>query len=394
MKIVVMTTGTNNTLPLYSSLSDLGNVISVLTYDEIKREEQRSIPWLVAKAKPDAVVYIGAIEEHHGKPVPSVDILGAIGAERPLIHICCDGAEPYWWLQLDRYYDRGRFALQVNIDGTRTGPIGDRGMTTIPPTDLSKFENRPWDQRSRLCGFSGGIHAGRPDVLFPLEKMGLLDRRPRDEVGSYEDYLRYLGSFRAGINAARTGGCVGGLHVKYRASGELPGAGCLVIETAGSPLSEWFVPGVDYVEYGTVEEAATRIRWARDEPIAAEAMALRMRAKVAEEHSPAIFWGQVFDRAGLGAAPSLPLRETKHYPWFHAPLPRMGESPSGGEFRAPKLVDAMGAVNIVAFKKKFFAIPHRLGDTRLERGEDKKAGVVEFDSVEAARSAISAGKVA
>lgn len=397
MKIIVLTTGTNNTLPLYEPLKDLGHAVTVITYDAMSYDEHDGLPATIRKARPDFVLYIGAIEEHHGKPVVSADVLGEIGAAVRLVHLCCDGAEPYWWEQLDRYYDVGRFALQINIDGMRTGPIGDRGMTVIPPTDLSKFKNKPWGERSVLCGFSGGLHAGRHNLFLPLAAKGLLHRRARLDGSGYDEFRAYIEDCKIGINAAQTGGGVGGLHVKYRASGELPGAGCLVLETAGSPLADWFVPGEEYLEYQDADDAEAKIEWARRHQREARAMALRMRKRVEEEHSPAVFWSQVFDRLGIGDALA-EARETKCRHWVHMDLPQFGaprkHAPGTKNGRpnlhgngAPRLVDSYKSVNLVEWNGKVWTVPQRLGEIHLDL-QHRHPMIKDFATLETARASI------
>lgn len=386
MKITVLTSGTNNTPPLYEPLRDLGHDLTVIVYDAMTHSEHRNIPFAIDRAAPDWVLYIGAIEEHHGKPVPNVNVLADIGSSHPLVHCCCDGAEPYWWRQLERYYDRGRFALQVNIDGVRIGPIGDRGLTLLCPVDTTKYRNVPWKKRKNLCGFSGGLHAGRAAIIMPLEKRGLLARRDRNVDDDQSAYRKFNEDCCVGINAAHTGGNTGQLHVKFRAGGELPAAGCLVLETKGSPLGDWFEADKDYLQYGSVEEAAAKIVWVRSNMEEAEAMAARMRKKVIAEHSPAAFWSQVMDRIGLGEAIAEP-RVVPHATWSHFVDVKPKVPP------APILVRTERSVNLVSWNGKIHAVPQGIGRIELDKCNGHPRIKV-FDDVATAVSAVQAGRVA
>ncbi len=376
MRIVVLTTGTNNVLPIVGGLPALGHRVKTIIYDEMTHAEHARLPLLCAAHKPDWVLYVGALAEHHGKPVPTTDVLAAIAARFPLVHLCFDGAEPVWWQRLQEYYDHGRFALQVNIDGTRTGPIGDRGLTLLPPVDITQYSSPAHATRSIPCGFSGGLHAGREDIIGPLVQRWLLSFRERDTVAGHELYRAFLAQCRTGVNDARTGGMTGRLHVKYRAS-ELAAAGCLVLETRGSPLADWFTPGEDYLEYDGVEEAASLIIWAKQNVAAAEAMAAKARAKVAERQRPEVFWSQVEERLGFGPA----LQPAPEAPWkfwvmpgHEAPQPVLplvnGHDPGepvfdGNQPAEPVLIGNKNEVNFVAFAGRVYSVPRFLGPLDL-----------------------------
>lgn len=277
-----------------------------------------------------------------------------------------DGGEYHWWRRLQEYYDRGRFALQFSLDGVRTGPIGDRGLTLLCPVDALLYENLPHSQRPIWCGFNGGIHAGRPEIVYPLRDRDLLVYRPREVDEDHSVYRRFLGVCKVGLNVSTTGGVIGGDHVKYRAGGELPAAGCLVLETQGSPLDQWYTPGEDYLEYENVEDAASKLRWVRENPAEAESMAQRMRAKVVAEHSPEVFWSQVFERLGLGPALVAPRELTwRHWVWPHVssctrlPPPRDGHT--------PWLIESVGGYNLVGMNGHVYAVPQSIGSVDLDK---------------------------
>jgi hypothetical protein len=375
MKITVLSTGTNNVPMIYGPLVQLGHTIDVIVYDEMTLDQHRNLPLMVERLDPDLVLYIGAIEEHHGKPVPRVHVLAEIGAVWPMVHLCFDGAEPYWWKQLDRYYDQGRFALQVNIDGVRVGPIGDRGLTTLCPIDAKTFKNIPWEKRSILCGFAGGMHHGRPPIINPLRDSGHVVHRDRDQSDTNKGFRSFLEDCRVGINVAHTGGGWGGMHVKARVAGELPAAGCLVLEQRGSPLADWFDAGQDYLEYDSIDDAKAKIDWVSANQGVAREMALRMRAKVLERHSPAVFWSQVLERLGMGEA-LRPPAQIPHHHWFHSAPP--GSLP-------PRLVKSVKASNLVDWNGKIHVVPQNLGPIEVDKVKHPQIRI--FDTIHQAEAA-------
>lgn len=367
MKIACLTTSTNNTIPLYEPLRVLGNALTVIAYDPMTYKEQESLPEEIEKLAPDWVLFIGALYEHSGLRVPNIEILAKIGAKFPLVHLCCDGAEPVWWKQIEDFYDSGRFALQVNIDGVRTGPIGERGLTTICPIDATQFANPPWGRRSILCGFGGGLHGGRTDIVYPLVARGKLTYRDRHQTGPHSDYIEFLESCKIGLNIAHTGGGTGGDHVKLRAGGELPAAGCLVLETKGSPLGDWFDTGKDFLEYDGVNDAVEKIAWVKANLEEAESIARRMRAKVIERYNPAVFWSQVMERLGFGEA-LIPVQEATYKYW----RPTSAQTPALAVTRVwPEIVEEHPRANVVGWEGRYYMIPLKMGevDVREVAGE-------------------------
>ena len=394
MKIAVLTSGTNNTPPMYEPLRDLGHDLMVVTYDAMTPHEHNDLPAIIDAFAPGWVLYIGAIVGHHGKPVPDVGVLAQIGAAHLLVHFCCDGAEPYWWRQLDQYYDAGRFALQVNVDGVKIGPIGDRGLTLLCPVDVTKFDDRPWNKRRHACGFAGGLHGGRAEIFRMLVSEGSVTLRDRDADPGQEGYRSFLEDCRVGINAAYTGGNTGQMHVKFRAAGELPAAGCLVLETEGSPLGDWFDAGSDFLQYTDANTARNAIAWSTSHADEARAIAQRLRAKVAERHSPAVFWSQVMERIGIGRA-LLPAREVPNRHWFHFPLPNHGAAPERlqpPQRDEPVLVGSLNAVNMVCYEQQIYAVPQRLGPIDLTCNRHH-AAVRKFSDMDSIRAAIIAGAI-
>lgn len=353
MRIVVLTTGTNNVPPITDPLKDIGTVETIV-YDAMTHtEHETSLLPLIDKANPDWVLHVGALPHHHGKPVPTTQQLASIGNKYKMAHLCFDGAEPVWWPVLQDYYDNASFALQISIDGTRTGPIGDRGLTTLCPVNPLNYLSPPWSERCINMGFRGGTHGGRNEIIKPLADTGILTYSPRSIDEEHTHYARFLSMCKVALNIAVSGGPSGKLHVKARTL-EAAASGCLLLETKDSPLRNWFTPGVDYLEYAFHEGAAIQYEWASANQQEAEQMAQRLHKKVTERHNPKVFWSQVMERLGFGKA-IMSAPEQPYVPWhIHTP-----ETPMYAA--EPIMVGVHDIHNLVAYRDKVYVIPQHLG---------------------------------
>jgi len=380
MKVVVLSPNTNNCVVLYQPLRRLGHCVEVIIYDTMTYEEHENLPALIDLKKPDWVLLLGAIETQHGHPVPCVRILGEIGKKYPLVNFCCDSVEILWWQQLESYYAKGHFALQVGVDGVRAGPIGLRGMTTLCPVDEIDFINQPWSERKILCGFSGFKNRGpRSEMITALQSAGLLYFRDRDSEPP-DEYRRFLANCKITFNHPMTGGG-GWRHVKARVL-EAALSGCVVLEASESPVEDWFTPGVDYLEYSNVETAREKIAWVESHQDEAREMAMRLRARVIEEHSPAVFWGNVLWRIGLGAEPARKVRELSLDRWLNA----IGMAHPIGW---PAHVETAPRANVVTYGGRYYMVPHKLGEIDLDSpGATETPGIEMFnDKDEAVKAA-------
>ncbi len=382
----MLTTGTENTRVLYEPLAALGHELSIITYDAMTYEGHAEIPSLIDAIDPAWVLLVGAIEAHHGRPVVGVGILSEVGARWPLVHLCCDGAEPAWWPQLEQYYDHGRFALQVNIDGVRTGPIGERGVTALCPIDPDSYVPCPWSLRPIEIGFGGNAHIGaRAQALGEVISRGLVTHRSRDG-GNPAAYREFVSLCRAIWNHPMTGGTTS-QHVKARVV-EAAAAGALIIEAAGSPLEEWLIPGVDYRTYQTADDvaaiAAQMRRWPRDH----EALALRTRAKLADRCGPTALWGHVIWRIGLGPERRY-LQPTKFVPWAPGPRSAVDRAAGLGNPSAPILLQSYRQTNIVQYRDRIYLVPQAIGTVDLENQDHRaRPEIRSFGTIDEARRAL------
>lgn len=302
MKALFLLTGTNETVKYADSLGGLGHEIDHLRYDVPTLTDEHLYAQIKERA-PDLIVYIGS---RWGK-MPSPSVLSSIAHRiAPSVHICSDAGDPPWHDLLREYHTTSAFTLQVAIDGSHKWPLSNVGMTALTPVDPQFFgEPVPHEKRNVICGYAGNPGAGvgqRTNILSDL-----LGRRVIDQLHirsnlphTNEMYNRFLGHCRMSVNIAYTG-TEAGLHVKGRVL-ESALAGALLLETRGAPTSYWFRAGLDYLEYGSPEEAQDIVKRLTHEPEATQAMALSLRARVLAEHSPRQFWERIFDRIGLKVA--------------------------------------------------------------------------------------------
>lgn len=305
MKSLVLSTSTNETTKYSDSLKPYGEV-KLLAYDQLGHSE----PLMMERAKeyaPEFVVYIGS----RWGPQPSMAALARINSSvAPMVHICSDAADPPWWDLLQMYHYNACFALQVAIDGSRKWPLADSQMTALTPVDPATFPPfKPHAERGIVCGYAGNTGSGpgskRTGMLSALLGMPpvgeLIDIRNRSNLPyTYESYCSYLSKSRMSLNIAWSG-TEAALQVKGRVI-ESGLAGACLLETVGAPTSDWFRPGLDYLEYKDQMEAEQIIRRLENEPDATQAMGESLRARVLAEHTPEKFWGRIFERIGVKVA--------------------------------------------------------------------------------------------
>jgi hypothetical protein len=286
MRVIVFSTGTRDCEKLWRSLQPEHNVRVVL-YDS----PEINILNIVSTEKPSFVVYIGTTADdfpYSGVRVPTPEQLAEVSRISPMVHLCSDAADPPWWDKLSQYAQAGSFALQVAIDGVKDTP--HVGMVALTPVDPGQFTPRPWESRDVPCGFAGGGGRRTETVRRIRECGGTVHWENEGGDISYDAYREFLPRCKLVLNDARTGSGEK-RHVKGRVI-EAGLAGCVLMEPRDSPLRDWFVPGEDFLEWGTPEEAADIIKRGDYDP----AIATRFREKVLKGHSSHVFWGQVLGR--------------------------------------------------------------------------------------------------
>lgn len=294
----MLSTSSNETTKYAHSFEiGVGGKVEIVRYDT----DDASGPVLYQKLKdekPDFIIYIGSAWGRQ----PSLALLSQINAKvAPMVHLCSDAADPPWWPLLREYAAMGCFSLQVAIDGNDNWPGAEQGLTLLTPVDPANFQHVPkHTEREIVCGYGG--NAGSPggmrrSILWEVATHNLLTFRLRDE-SEYEGYCRFLQNCRMSLNAPHTG-TEQKMHVKGRVI-ESGLAGCCLLEVVDSPTNKWFEPGLDYLEYASIDQCRDYVRALSAEET--ERRGERLREKILGAHTPAIFWARVLDRIGLKKA--------------------------------------------------------------------------------------------
>lgn len=299
MKALALVTHTADCENKWRSFQCLGNDVVVEQYDNRPHARHGELVEAAVREKPDLIIYVGAIEKYHGKPVPSIDILKRLRDVAPMVHICGDASDQPWWDWLDRYENEGCFSVQVSIDGNGTTPVAAYGFVLLTPLDASVFEPKPWDQRTVLCSVAGGRgHTRRATLIGDLMEAGCLTLL--NTGGAYGAMARAMCDSKFTFNVP-INGTGDGLHVKGRVVEAGFARSCL-LEMRSSPSANWFTPGVDYVEYESSAEAVHHVERAKDDPAPYLETARSLYERCIREHHPAVFWRKVLDRCGIATA--------------------------------------------------------------------------------------------
>jgi hypothetical protein len=380
MKGLVLTTRTPDCEKLVRSFASVVPETAVERYDVFGVD----VGTIAERHRPDVIIYIGACMPHQdGCPIPTTDALCRANRVAPMIHLCSDAADPPWWPLLEEYHAAGAFRLQVAIDGSRENPIARFGLVALTPVDPGMFNPRPWDQRDVPAGFCGGGGARTP-ILQRLGASGLQWLNPGAWV-SYPEVCAFYSRCRIVINDARTG-TGQKRHVKGRFV-EASLGGAMLLEPRDSPARTWFEPGVDFLKYGSDDEAEQIIRGAAARGDADRQMAARMRGKMLERHSAPVFWASVLARMGAGAIPERPPAEAAPaadgYPEAPAAPLEAFRTPTN-----PQLLSTIRSLNLVSYDGGVYVVPHRLGSLDLARHDHRiRPGIVRYDTLEEAEGA-------
>jgi hypothetical protein len=293
MRCLFLVTHTPNCEPFWRSLEAIGHEeVRVEQYDNRPHDRHGELIDTARTLKPDFIVYIGAYAPSHGRPVPSTATLCRLRDVAPFILLCGDAADEPWWPVLEDYHQKQCFTTMVAIDGNFNNPIDkfEEGVTLLTPVDPRPYWRKDWASRQIKLGMVGGM-GHRQKLIADLQATGLLDYRLGPIGRSYWDFAQILCNTKITLNLAQTG--TGKyLHVKGRIV-EAGFAGSVVLEQRGSPLQNWFEPGVDYLEYETVED----ILQINDGDVALGKMASRYHDKMVAEHSPKVFWKKALTKA-------------------------------------------------------------------------------------------------
>lgn len=297
MKALTLTTGSNETLKYADSFAKyLGCSTEAIAYDAPGLSD-RVLVERVQAAAPGVILYIGSRWGHQ----PATSTIAQINASiAPMIHFCSDAADQPWWDKLLEYHYAGAFKVQVAIDGNKDWPLGLSGLTLLTPVEHSYFPagERPHAQRNVACGYAGnpgGTGSHRRAILSDLLGTRHIDMRQRSDLPfTYDGYCEHLMNCRMSLNISYSG-TEQAKQVKGRVV-ESALAGACLLEIKGSPTSDFFVPGEDYFEYESIEDARRLIDELKSQPERTQEVAMSLRAKVMRDHAPAVFWQKVLAR--------------------------------------------------------------------------------------------------
>lgn len=299
MKIYVLRTYTIDCNNKVRSLSCIGHQLKVAEYDNRPHERHSELIEEAREFRPQVIVYIGAIEQYHGKPCIQIDNMKRLRDIAPTIHLCGDASDSPWWPLLEDFDRNDCFAAQVNIDGNHESPIERfrNGLTLLTPIDVTPFKWKDWQTRKFVgtSGNSGGDHRVRlMNRMF--EYPGFEWLRTNDAI-SYDAMADYMCGLKIIVNSPQNGSQTG-FHVKGRVV-ETGFAGACLLEAEDSPTKAWFKPNVDYLTYKDFDHAASVLDWAKQNDDLVCDMATEFHHRCWNLHHPQVFWDKVFVKAGL-----------------------------------------------------------------------------------------------
>ena len=335
MKILIATTSTGDTENIAASLQYLGgHAIGIFRYDQKWVQEHASrtgmnkhiaakIPHDLSHERvncdaeiinevqlfaPDLILYISAWGSTFS---PSFETLRRIRAIAPLVHLLFDGADPPWWGPLREMEKADLFDLTVNIDGNYNWPGGNKwvglgvinGLTLLTPISPS-FYPAPYvrfDERPFPIGYAGNIGGFmRKGVVERLQQENMPFVLKTRDNSPYGDYASFLSHCRIVVNVPFTGSGQR-KHVKGRVIESAMANACF-LEWSNPSLRDWFTPRLEFEEYENADHCVEMCRFLIPQIKRCEEIANALHERVMREHSPGIFWEQVFDHVSFRSA--------------------------------------------------------------------------------------------
>lgn len=297
MRILFTSVSSMNLEPIVSGFQSYSNSLSdefsLCKFDKGMEEQfhyEGEVDHVILTAfnamKPDVVIYSGPAE---GKCRPFLGTFHEMRKTAKIVNLVCDGGCPNWHPLLETYKKAGCFDLTVNIDGNDEWPKGPNDFTWIGPIDSSYYNK--YCQKSIDCGFAGGTGSlSRREAIAKLQQSIELTLPERNESwGTYHLYADFMLSCKRVINFSTAGsGLVD--HVKYRVL-ESGWAKCCLFEQKNKITPKYFVPGVEYLEYESIDDLVDKVK-----SMDISGYGDRLHAAVAGRYSPQIFWKKVFNR--------------------------------------------------------------------------------------------------
>lgn len=291
MKVLALHTGSYPCEGRIRSLMAAGYELYHYIYEG---KDHSLLPNMMARGvAPDLIVYIG-ISDLAKAPPP--DILRALDRIAPLVHVCDDASDPPWWPLLEFYNDEKCFTVQVGVDGNRS-PIAKfcNGLCTLSVSDNRPFGRVPWGSRHIKLGFVGGRGYGERVRYMDhlIQHAGLQFYEGPGATNRSFDAMADLMSYMKVVWNHPMCGSGGAIQAKTKIV-EIGYAGACLLELRGSPVEDFFVPDVDFLTYGSPEEAVEKIARTTDTEL--REMAERYEMKVMRNHYPLVFWNRVLNK--------------------------------------------------------------------------------------------------
>ena len=262
----------------------LGAVVEVYGKNNLGLGPDDMIRGLVLEHQPDVVVWSGVCG---GESMPRFETLRALRAGYCSVMICWDAGHKDWHPYLAEYAKYDTFDLVCGVDGSFDWPRRKQDLPCLCPINPEWYDE-PHEKTIDL-GFCGSydFDSVRGRTLAELGNHVTMLRRT-GEPGPYKDYADFMLRCRATVNVANSAGD-GAMHVKARCV-EAAWAGCVLFESAGSPLSKW-VPRDCYREYQTPEDIR-KVLTLKEWPNFARSYGEQLRHAM-QPHHPRHFWQQV-----------------------------------------------------------------------------------------------------
>ena len=273
----------------------LGAVVEVYGKNNLGLGPDDMIRGLVLEHQPDVVVWSGVCG---GESMPRFETLRALRAGYRSVMVCWDAGHKDWHPYLTEYAKHDTFDLVCGVDGSFDWPRRKQDLPCLCPINPEWYDGAGADRQIDL-GFMGSYddRSRRAAVLDSLAGVCRVERRTGNP-GAYKDYADFMLRCRATVNVANSAGD-GAMHVKARCV-EAAWAGCMLFESAGSPLRKWLRAGLDYYEYSQPNDIREFISATRNmlgsacgpwDKVAAE-YGQRLREAM-QPHHPRHFWERV-----------------------------------------------------------------------------------------------------
>ena len=267
-----------------------------------------------------AAIFYGA--DIVGERAPTNSMYHAMRSIAPLISILPDGGDPNWAGVCREIRDDGRFDLVVSIDGVHSDAVDH---VTLTPVDARLYSDPPQHRKIR-CGFSGSWLTPMDPAKIP--RGDIRRQHPRAEtwaaleeykgavvqkhslersVRSYAQFMMQC-KIAIGMSWAQVPKVICDKRgrpkqILWDSNHQLKGrvldaawAGCCLLESAGSPVSEWFLEG-SFFRYSSPEEMLYLLRVLSDAEI--ETAAQKLNAQVKAHYHPRSIYGEMLSKVGV-----------------------------------------------------------------------------------------------